>query len=66
MGEAELATAEKGRQVFEEAVKQLARFVNWWKGRPKDQRRDLHRKRPTMPMPWGQHELPSRARSAGE
>lgn len=54
LGEAELATAEKGKQVFEEAVKQMVRFVTWFKDRPKDQRRDLHRKPPTMPIPWGQ------------
>jgi creatinine amidohydrolase len=54
LGEAELATAEKGQQVYAEAVKQLARFVTWFKDRPKDVRRDLHRKKPTMPMPWGQ------------
>jgi creatinine amidohydrolase len=58
LGEAELATAEKGRQVYEEAVKQLVRFVTWWKDRPKDERRDLHRKPPTMPIPWGQRPLP--------
>ena len=54
LGEAELATAEKGRQVYEEAVKQLVRFVSWFKDRPKDPRRDLHRRAPTMPIPWGQ------------
>jgi creatinine amidohydrolase len=54
LGEAELATVEKGRQVYEEAVKQLCRFVAWFKDRPKDPRRDLHRQKPTMPMPWGQ------------
>lgn len=54
LGEAELASAEKGREAYEEAVKQLVRFVSWFKDRPKDQRRDLHRKKPTMPMPWGQ------------
>ena len=54
LGEAELATAEKGRQVYEETVKQLARFVTWFSGRPKDVRRDQHRQPPTMPMPWGQ------------
>jgi len=54
LGEAELATAEKGRQVYEEAVKQLVRFVTWWKDRPRDLRRDRHRRAPTMPMPWGQ------------
>jgi creatinine amidohydrolase len=58
LGEAELATAEKGRQVYEEAVKQLVRFVTWFKDRPKDQRRDLHRRPPTMPMPWGQQSQP--------
>ena len=36
LGEAELATAEKGRQAYEEAVKQLVRFVTWFKDRPKD------------------------------
>lgn len=54
LGEAELASAEKGRQVYEEAVKQLARFVTWWKDRPRDVRGDRHRTAPTMPMPWGQ------------
>jgi len=57
LGEAELATAEKGRQVYEEAVKQMTRFISWWKDRPKDQRRDLHRKPPSMPMPWGQQSI---------
>jgi creatinine amidohydrolase len=54
MGEAELATAEKGRQAFEEAVKQLTRFIAYFKDRPKDPRGDRHRRTPTMPMPWGQ------------
>jgi creatinine amidohydrolase len=57
LGEAELATAEKGKQVYEEAVKQLTRFIAWFKDRPPDQRRDRHRKRPTMPIPWGQRPL---------
>ena len=54
LGEAELATPEKGRQAYEEAVKQLVRYVTWWKDRPKDVRKDRHRKPPTMPIPWGQ------------
>ncbi|HUS34751.1 MAG TPA: creatininase family protein [Verrucomicrobiae bacterium] len=54
LGAAELATAEKGRVAYEEAVKQLVRFVKWFRDRPVDQRRDRHRKPPTMPMPWGQ------------
>src|SRR5437588_476700 len=54
LGDAALATAEKGREADEESVTQLVRFVSWWKDRPKDQRRDRHRKAPTMPIPWGQ------------
>src|SRR5271170_6630232 len=54
LGDAELATAEKGREAYEEAVKQLVRFVIWFKDRPKDVRNDRHRRRPTMAMPWGQ------------
>ncbi|MEX0819474.1 MAG: creatininase family protein, partial [Pirellulaceae bacterium] len=37
LGDAELATEEKGRQAYEEAVKQLVRFVTWFKDRPKDE-----------------------------
>jgi creatinine amidohydrolase len=54
LGDAELATPEKGREAYEEAVRQLVRFVSWFHGRPKDVRRDLHRRPPTMPIPWGQ------------
>ena len=54
LGDAELATAEKGKEAYDEAVKQLVRLVTWFKDRPKDVRRDLHRKKPTMPMPRNQ------------
>ncbi|MEX0702279.1 MAG: creatininase family protein [Planctomycetales bacterium] len=54
LGEAELATAEKGREACEEAVKQLVRLVRWFKDRPRDPRKDHHRRSPTIPMPWGQ------------
>jgi creatinine amidohydrolase len=57
LGEAELATAEKGRQACEEAVKQLVRFVTYFKDRPKDVRKDRHKQRPTMPFPWDQLSL---------
>jgi len=57
LGEAELATAEKGRQIYEESVKQLGRFINYFKDRPKDVRRDRHRKPPTMPLPWKQQPI---------
>lgn len=57
LGEAELATEEKGRRAYEEAVKQLATFITWFKDRPKDERQDRHRQSPTMPMPWGQRPI---------
>jgi creatinine amidohydrolase len=57
LGEAELATAEKGRVAYEEAVNQLVRFITWFKDRPKDVRRDRHGSRPTMPIPWGQRPI---------
>src|SRR3954453_19641170 len=57
LSEPELATAEKGRQVYEEGESQLARFVTWFKDRPRDVRRDRHRRKPTMPMPWRQRPL---------
>lgn len=54
LGEAALASKEKGKRAYEEAVKQLVHFVDWFQPRPRDSRRDRHRSRPTMPMPWGQ------------
>jgi creatinine amidohydrolase len=57
LGEAELATKEKGERVYHEAVKQLCRFVNYFHPRPRDVRRDLHRRPPTMPIPWQQRSL---------
>jgi creatinine amidohydrolase len=58
LGDAELASEEKGRQAYEEAVKQLVRLVTWFKDRPKDERRELHRRKPTIPTPWGQTQPP--------
>lgn len=57
LGEPELATAEKGKRVYDEAVKQLSRFINWFAERPKDRRRMRHTQEPTMPMPWGQESI---------
>ncbi|MBX6316331.1 MAG: creatininase family protein [Isosphaeraceae bacterium] len=57
LGDAELASAEKGRAAYEEAVKQLVRFINWFQARPKDQRRDHHRRPPSMPIPWNQRPI---------
>jgi creatinine amidohydrolase len=61
MGEATLATAEKGKEAYDEAVKQLARFITYFKDRPKDQRKLRHKKAPTMPMPWGQQPIDATA-----
>jgi creatinine amidohydrolase len=58
LGEPKLATAEKGREAYEEAVKQLASFVTYFHGRRPDRRLDRHSRRPTMPMPWGQRPVP--------
>ena len=58
LGEAELASAEKGKRAYDEAVKQLVRFVSWFKDRPKDERRDFHRHPPTIPTPWDQTSFP--------
>jgi creatinine amidohydrolase len=57
LGDAGRSSAEKGRRAYEQAVKQLVRYVMWWKDRPKEVRRDFHRKSPTMPMPWGQRPI---------
>ncbi|MBC8354756.1 MAG: creatininase family protein [Planctomycetes bacterium] len=57
LGDAELASEEKGKRAYEEAVKQLVRFVTWFKDRPKDERRDYHRTSPTMPIPWRQRPI---------
>ncbi len=54
LGEAELATVEKGKAAYDEAVKQLVRLVTWFKERPKDERKSHHRHPPTMPIPWRQ------------
>ena len=59
LGDAEVASAEKGQAAHEEAVKQLVRFVNYFQARPKDVRRDHHRKPPTMPLPWNQRPIES-------
>ncbi len=54
LGEAELATPEKGRVAFEEAVTRLCGFIEEWTAVPVPTRKENHRTEPTMPMPWGQ------------
>ena len=55
LGEAELATKEKGERAYNESVKQLSTFVEWYQKRPIDVRHAEQVKR-TMPMPWGQRD----------
>ena len=53
-GDAEKGSAEKGEAAYKEATTQLARFISYFKTRPKEPRRQKHRRPPTMPTPWGQ------------
>lgn len=55
LGEAEKATKEKGERAYNEAVKQLCTFIQWFQQRPIDVRHAEQKKR-TMPMPWGQRD----------
>jgi creatinine amidohydrolase len=66
LGEAELATKEKGERVYREAVKQLCNFVNYFHPRPKDRRRELHRQPPTIPIPWKQRSHGEKRETAGD
>ncbi|HZK80635.1 MAG TPA: creatininase family protein [Humisphaera sp.] len=54
LGEAELATKEKGKRAVDEAAKQFSRLVKEFGARVKPPRGDHHDPLPTMPMPWGQ------------
>ncbi len=58
MGQPELATVEKGRLIYEEGVKQLSGMVEYFHGRPKDVRTRHQASPTTMPIPWGQREIP--------
>ncbi len=53
LGDAEKATKEKGERAYNEAVKQLCRFVDYFQKRPKDKRRRHQKSAPSMPIPWG-------------
>src|SRR5579872_4062950 len=66
LGEAELATKEKGERAYREAVKQLCSFINYFHPRPKDVRRELHRKAPTIAIPWGQRSQGERRETASD
>ncbi len=56
LGDAELATKEKGERVFHESVKQLCRFIDYYRDRPIDVRARHQSQKPTMSIPWGQYD----------
>ena len=50
-GQAKLATAEKGRRIFDETVTRLVQFVEEFQKRPSRSRVDHHTTKPTSPLP---------------
>ena len=56
LGEAELGSRDKGERAYGEAVKQLCRFVEYFRQRPSDVRHREQRPQPTMAMPWNQRD----------
>jgi len=56
LGDAELGTRDKGERAYGEAVKQLCRFVEYFRQRPIDVRHREQRPAPTMAMPWNQRD----------
>jgi creatinine amidohydrolase len=59
LGEATLATKEKGERAVKESGRQLARWIEEFGSAPKPPRGDHHVNKPTMTMPWNQTEPPS-------
>ena len=58
LGDAEKGTKEKGQRAYEEAVRQLCGFVEYFQERPRDTRHREQRPDTTMPIPWNQrHEI---------
>ena len=55
LGEAETATKEKDERAYNEAVKQLSTFIEWFQKQPIDVRHAEQVKH-TIPMPWGQRD----------
>ena len=41
-------------EAYEEAVKQLCRFVDYFRDRPRDTRHREQKPEPSMPIPWNQ------------
>ena len=59
LGQATLATRDKGRRAVAEAARQLARMLAEFRELDKPPRGDRHRTAPTMPMPWSQGAAPT-------
>ena len=59
LGEATLATKEKGEKALRETGRQLARWIEEFGSTPKPPRGDHHAAEPTMAMPWQQPETPT-------
>lgn len=59
LGEATLATTEKGGRAVAEVAKQLSRLITEFRATPPEPRGDHHATRPTMDMPWGQGAPPT-------
>lgn len=57
-GQPSLATKEKGKQAFDEAVKQLTRLVRHMRANPVRDRVEHHGKPTPMPPPWNQRPFP--------
>lgn len=57
LGDAEKGSVAKGERAYNEAVKQLGRFVEYYQTRPIDVRGRHQRKPTSMPIPWGQRDL---------
>jgi len=51
-GNPELATAKKGRLVYERATDRLVEMVRWFRARPTESRRELHAEKPTIDYPF--------------
>jgi creatinine amidohydrolase len=60
LGQATLATKEKGERVVNEAARQLARMIAEFRERPRPARGDHHTRKPTMVMPWEEDETPTK------
>ena len=51
-GNPELATARKGKLVYERATDELVEMIRWFRNRPTEARRKLHREDPTIDYPF--------------